>query len=410
MGFASGSVTFRRFAPVGKSPKEVDQELLDQLASLALRPGEVGTPEEVEYGWSGGRHVLDGNFSFDNNVYGDALLFALRIDSNKVPGELKKAYSLMEEEAVAATNPSGFISKMQKREVKDSVRQKVEEDLRSGRFRRSKMVPVLWDLETQTVYSSAAGAALEQLLELFERTFGLTLHPLSAGSIAMRMLEPKGRRRDYEDMRPTRFVYGPAGESEHPEYPWVAKGPEPKDFLGNEFLLWLWHASEGRHGVVQSEVGETSVMIDRFIDLDCAYGATGKDSLRGTGPHQMPEARDALRSGKLPRKAGLVIECNGMQFTLGLNPESFLIGSAKLPDVEEAENPRVVFEERIAMLRELSRIVDGLFESFLNVRASASWEGQVAGLRKWITQGGKTAAVAVVTRELVPGPAMKIAN
>jgi hypothetical protein len=31
-------------------------------------------------------------------------------------------------------------------------------------------------------------------------------------------------------------------------------------------------------------------------------------------------------------------------------------------------------------------------------------------LRKWITQGGKTAAVAVVTRELVPGPAMKIAN
>src|SRR4051794_25197799 len=209
MGFASGSVTFRRFAVMGEQPQGIDQDLLDKLAQFALKPGEVGVPEEVEYGWSGGRHVFDGNFSFENNVYGDSLFFALRVDSNKVPGELKKAYSIMEEEAVAATNPSGFISKMQKRDVKETVRQKMEDDLRSGRFRRSKMVPVLWDLPSGTVYAAAAGQSLEQLMELFERTFGLTLHPLSAGSIAMKMLEPKGRRRDYEDMKPTRFVYGP---------------------------------------------------------------------------------------------------------------------------------------------------------------------------------------------------------
>ena len=51
----------------------------------------------------------------------------------------------------------------------------------------------------------------------------------------MRLLEPHGRRRDYEDMRPTRFVPGPEGEGQYPEYPWVMKGPEPKDFVGNEF-------------------------------------------------------------------------------------------------------------------------------------------------------------------------------
>src|SRR4051794_30578327 len=125
MGFASGSLSFRRFAVVGTSPKAPDQELLDKLVEHALRPGEFGVPEETEYGWSGGRHVLDASFGFEHNVFADAVHFALRVDTNKVPGDLKKAYQMIEEEAVAATNPSGFISKEQKKSVRDSTREKV---------------------------------------------------------------------------------------------------------------------------------------------------------------------------------------------------------------------------------------------------------------------------------------------
>src|SRR4051794_13039918 len=140
MGFSSGSVSFRRFTVVGEQPDQIDQNLLDRLAANALRPGEVGVPEEIEYGWSGGGHILDEQFTFELNVYGDTLFFALRLDTNKVPGELRRAYAAIEEESVAATNPSGFIAKNQKRDVKDSVRRKVDDDLRSGRFRRSKLL------------------------------------------------------------------------------------------------------------------------------------------------------------------------------------------------------------------------------------------------------------------------------
>src|SRR5687768_18108181 len=88
MGFASGSVSFRRFLVVGpKQPKGVEQGLLDKLAGHALKVGEFGVPQEEEYGWSGGRHVFDGVFSFEHNVYADALHFALRIDTNKVRSE-----------------------------------------------------------------------------------------------------------------------------------------------------------------------------------------------------------------------------------------------------------------------------------------------------------------------------------
>ncbi len=396
MGFAAGSVTFRRFAVIGEAPAAVEQEMLDKLATHMLKEGEFGVPDEVEYGWCGGRHVFDAHFSFEHNVYADAILFALRVDTNRVPSELKKAYQIMEEEAAAAINPSGFISKKQKREVKDVVGQKLEEELRQGKFRRSKMVPVLWDLASGTVYSPASAASIEKLLELFERTFDLKLEPQSAGTLSLADLEGRGKRRDYEDFRPTRFVSGPEGDTHWPEYPWVSKGPQPKDFLGNEFLLWLWHEAEGRGGIVQTEAGVVSIVIDNSLDLDCAYGQTGRDFLKGTGPTRMPEARDALRSGKIPRKMGLVLEAGGNQFYLTFNGETFAFNGVKLPDIEEAENPRVVFEERIGLLRELCKAVDGMFHAFLKGRASSGWEAQTAAMRRWINANLvlKQAAVA----------------
>ncbi len=395
MGFAAGSITFRRFVVLGEAPQTIDQNLLDKLSQHSLKPGEFGVPEEEEYGWSGGRHVLDGDFSFENNVYADALHFALRIDTNKTPGELKKAYQLMEEEALAAGNPSGFISKQQKKEAKENVQRKLDDEVRSGRFRRSKLLPILWDLPTQTIHCNAGGKSLEKLMEIFERTFGLELQPLTAGSLALRLLEPRGRRRDYEDLRPTRFVPGPEGEEQYPDYPWVAKGPEPKDFAGNEFLLWLWHEADHRGGAIQTDAGEATVFIDKSLDLDCAYGQTGRDSLRGDGPSRMPEARDALRSGKMPRKAGVILEAHGSQFTFTFNGETFGLGAAKLPDIEDAETPRVVFEERIALLRDLNKAIDAMFDAFLKLRASSGWEGRTGSIRRWIIEGAKpVAAVA----------------
>ncbi|HWE02838.1 MAG TPA: hypothetical protein VG326_10555 [Tepidisphaeraceae bacterium] len=392
MGFAFGAVSFRRFSVVGKSPKTPDQELLDKLAEHALREQEFGVPEEIEYGWSGGRHVYDAQFSFEHNIFADALHFALRMDTNKVPGELKKAWQMMEEEAVAKNNPSGFISKNQKREVKDTIRRKMEEDLRSGKFRRSKLLPILWDLPTQTLFCSATGKSFEKLAEIFERSFGLDLQPMTSGSLGLQLLEPKARKRDYEDLRPTRFVAGPEGESQVPDYPWVAKGAEPKDFLGNEFLLWLWHEADGRTSHIATEHGEVTVFIDKSLDLDCAYGQTGKDTLRGDGPSRMPEARDALRTGKLPRKAGLMLDVNRQQYTLTLSGDSMAVGAAKLPDVEEAESPRVFFEERVGLIRDLCATIDGLFESFLKIRTTAAWESHSGTIRRWIAKMEKAAA------------------
>src|SRR5205085_683480 len=166
MAFASGLISFRRFAVITQQPARMDEMLLQRFTDHAMQVGETGTAEE-EYGWCGGRHVLDAQFSFENNVFADALLCALRVDSNKVPSELRKAYQAIEEEALAAGNPSGFASKLQKREAKDSTQRKIDDDLRSGRFRRSKLVPLLWDLPEATVFCAVGSSAQEKLLEIF---------------------------------------------------------------------------------------------------------------------------------------------------------------------------------------------------------------------------------------------------
>ena len=392
MGFASGTVSFRRFAVVGKDhPEAPTQELIDKLAEHVLRPQELGTPDEAEYGWSGGRHVLDDQFSFDHNVYAEAITFGLRVDTHAFPGSLKKAYQAMEEHAVAKANGekkgerAGHVSKAQKKEIKENVAKRIEEELKTGKFRRSRVTQFLWDLPTQTLYGAASGKTFEMLAELFQRSFGLDLQPVSAGTTALKLLEPKDQRRAYEDLKPTRFVMGPEGDHQHPEYPWVLKGAEPKDFVGNEFLLWLWHEADGREGTVKlNGKREIAFMIDRSIDLDCAYGQTGRDGLRGDAPGRMAEAKEAARSGKVPRRVGLLLNVDGGDFTLSLNGESLAVAGAKLPEVDDAETPRVLFEERIGLMRDLCAAIDGLFDTFLQVRVGSGWEQQVTTLRTWI--------------------------
>ena len=385
MPFASGSVSFQRFAVVGDGPSSVTEELLEKARDHAVEEHDgVGPVEDEAWGWCGGRHLLDSTFSFENNVYNDALHLGLRVETNKPPGDLRRAYAAVEEQA--NVGPSGFASKAAKKDARDAADRRLDELKKEGRFRKSRMTPVLWDVGRSTVYGPASASQQDKLFELFDRSFGLSLVPLTSGNLALRRLETTGRRREYEDARPTRFALGPHGEQGQAEYPWVAKGPQAKDFLGNEFLLWLWHAAEHDGGGIELSGGNVvTAFVDKSLDLDCVYGATGRGSLRGDGPGRMPEARQALRVGKAPRKLGLVLDA-GEPFSLTLSGESLAIGGLALPDVDDADSPRQLFEERVTLLRDFCQTLDGLFDAFLKVRAGGGWPGRTSQIRDWITR------------------------
>jgi hypothetical protein len=205
-----------------------------------------------------------------------------------------------------------------------------------------------------------------------------------------------------EDLRPTRFVTGPdridgdidAPVDAIPDYPWTTKSAESKDFLGNEFLLWLWFEADRNDGFVNltdapAGVARVDLFFDRVLDLDCAFGSSGKTALRAGATTRMAEAPVGLRSGKVPRKIGMTLGVGGDVFNLTLAAESMAIAGLKLPEVPEAETPRVLFEERVGQLRDLSRAIDALFASFLKARLGGAWDTTATSMRRWIAELGK---------------------
>ena len=76
----------------------------------------------VEAGWIAGDHILDTRFDLAKNIVNDTLQFALRIDAQKIPGDLLRAYTAVELEGLAAGNPSGVPSGRQRREARSNAK------------------------------------------------------------------------------------------------------------------------------------------------------------------------------------------------------------------------------------------------------------------------------------------------
>ena len=410
MSFESGRVSFTRFRVDGDAPSQVDDAFLSILSEARFRETEIGAPDEVEVGFVTGVHLFDTQFIYEKIGFGEPgaglAHFALRMDTHKVPADVKKAYRVMNEQAAAAASPTGFASKSEKREAKETANEQVREELASGKYRKSKIVPVLWDLAGGRLYCGASGTTvIEHLSRLMRRAFAVDLQNQSAGVLAGDLIKAQGRSRDYEDLHPSAFTdppadHGPADEDGPssspgglPVLPWIAKSVDLKDYLGNEFLLWLWWLGERdkEASAVQTADGEVFVALTKALDMDCAWDLTGKQTLRSDDPTRLPEAGDALRTGKWPRRAGLIIADTDQQWELSLQGDQFVVGGAALPEVESDEpaSPREAMERRLASVVQLGGVLDNLYQAFLERRASGPWSQDRDAIRRWIKQRQK---------------------
>jgi hypothetical protein len=163
-----------------------------------------------------------------------------------------------------------------------------------------------------------------------------------------------------------------------------------KDYLGNEFLIWLWWMTETAEGLVKlgGDKSEVAVLMDKALDMDCAWGALGKQTLRAEGPTKLAEAGDALATGKWPRKAGLMLaETSGGEaqpWVFTLQADRWIVSSAALPDVADAAVPRDLITARLEMTGQLADTIDGLFKVFLKARVGSGWPTQRKAIREWI--------------------------
>jgi hypothetical protein len=197
MGFLSGRVTYTRYRVSGDGPLPFDEDTIEQLnAHLIGRHGSGDPQDGVSFGWAGGDHVLDTTLGLEKNVLGDCLHLGLRIDTDKIPGDLLRAYTRIETDARAAGNPSGFATKAQRAEAKEAAMIRAEAEAADGRFRRRKFIPVLWDGQANVLYAgSSTPSVLDRVMSLFRDTFDRNLEPITAGNLAYFQAETRGEGR-----------------------------------------------------------------------------------------------------------------------------------------------------------------------------------------------------------------------
>jgi len=367
-----------------------DEEHLDRLAARQAGRQRIASADGIEAGWTAGEHVLDTDFQLAKNIVNDTLSFDLRIDSDKLPGDLLRAYYAVELKALSRKNPSGFPSPQQKREARESARDRLEREAKDGRYRKRRCFPVLWDrLSNELLFGATSVVQVDRLAVLFEHTFGRKLACLTAGPRAYQLAELHSRTRMVDDSAPSAFVPG----FTPPDVAWIAD-ESSRDFLGNEFLLWLWYHTDVESDTIKlADNSDVTIMPARTLTLECPRGQTGHETISSEGPTRLPEARRAIQGGKLPRKMGLTLLRHSEQYELSLHAETLAVSGAKLPAPDESiSEPRALLEERANQIRNLLETLDLLYDAFGQKRLGKDWEKELMGIQKWLKREERRAA------------------
>ena len=382
MGFFSGRVTFTRYKVTGAAPEIFGPDQLARLAENMSGRQRLASADGIEVGWTAAEHILDTRFELAKNIVNDMLFFALRIDQQKLPSDLLKAYYQVDLQALTANNPSGRPSLRQKREAKESARDRLEHEAKDGRFLKRKAIEVVWDrLSNEIYFGTTSLTNIDRLMTLFNNTFGFGFEAITAGRRAYQLAELHQRSRNVDDASPSVFVPG----SSATDVAWILDETS-RDFVGNEFLLWLWYQIETAEDTFKLTDGsEATVMLARTLTLECPRGQTGHDTISHEGPTRLPEARRAIQSGKLPRKVGMTLVRHDVQYEFTLHAESLGIGSARIPPSEE-EDDRAQLDERANQVRSLIESLDLLFDLFGQVRFSSEWPKELAKMQKWLAR------------------------
>jgi len=382
MGFFSGRVTCTRFRVLGHSPGMFGPQHLERLEALAVGKQRMMAADGVEVGWAAGDHILDTRFDLAKNLINDALHFAVRIDQHKLPADLLRAYAQVELEALAAKNPSGLPSGRQKREARQNARDRLEDEAKDGRFLKRKMVPLLWDAGSNELLVGTSGiTAIDRLHTLFQQTFGQSFEPLTSGRQAFLLAEARQQTRGVDDADPSPFVPGLTTTQ-------VAWTPDEnsRDYLGNEFLLWLWFMLDAESDTLTlSDGSQAAVMLTRTLLLECPRAQTGKETITSDGPTRLPEARRAIQAGKLPRKVGMIVVRQDQQYEFTFQGETLAVSGARLPATEAIEE-RARLEERVTQLRHLLETLDLLYDTFCRLRTTDAWPKELARVQKWLAR------------------------
>ncbi len=195
----------------------------------------------------------------------------------------------------------------------------------------------------------------------------------------------------------------------------LAQKIESRRFFGKELLLFVWFETEIFEGTLSTKrTGMFGCWVERTLLLSAGKETT---QIKGALPGHAREAKEALRRGKLPDRAGLHVSLGDRDASFTLKAETLAMSGLSLPvvltperevgedatpqaalgkrrrmsasvaeDLErEADQRAESFYERMHLAREVESLLEGLYGEFLALRLSPAWQKVVVpALRRWV--------------------------
>ena len=159
-------------------------------------------------------------------------------------------------------------------------------------------------------------------------------------------------------------------------------------FLGNEFLTWLWFMIEtDQNRLRQYDPDLLSLNIgSRMVLENTRNNAKETITIKGDDAN-LEEGLVALKKGAVVTEMHLSYKTVGQHWLFSLKGESLNISNLKLPEtgpVETPEDLEGVVIEKVYLLEKVIGLVNNLFSQFIKLRVSDTWRNQTASrIRNW---------------------------
>ncbi len=164
---------------------------------------------------------------------------------------------------------------------------------------------------------------------------------------------------------------------------------ERNRFTGREFLLWLWFESQLFETNLTPSSGASCSL---WLETRLALAFEREESvLKSVTPSTTPEAREALRQGKLPREARLRLITGDHEFAWSFKADTLGLASVAIPAQLKKKEDEVheVLYERMRLVEELEATLEALWSDFLSLRLSDSWAEVIIPSLKRFAAGKK---------------------